>query len=614
MKQKFDPKEWLNNPTENSEPYSVGGGDNLSPSPHHSITPSDTHSQVETIITRIEAQLTDITANYSDWLSLGFAFANEYGEGGRDYYHRISKFYPEYSVANCDKQYDQCLKAKGHGITIKTFFHLAKEAGIDVRSNDDHRCPKEPPPFAPWPVYEEKDTEEEDAPVELPNLPESIFAELPDFLSRVLSLAETKEERDILLLGSITVLGACMPNFYGFYDGDKVHPNLYLFVTSHASAGKGRLKYCKSLVRPIQFALRKEAGQLQQEYENKMREYNVDRLKDPNIEKPQKPAVKMLFLPANCSAAGMFQLLYDNDGKGLIFETEGDTLSLAFKSDQGNYSDAYRKAFHHESISYYRKTDQQFIDIDYPQLSTVLAGTNKQVATLIPNAENGLLSRFIFYYMNIRPIWKNVFSKVKDKGIAEHFNSLGFEYFKLYEAMKEGDPIEFCLSSRQQEEFNVFFSHVQDKYLTLQGMDYMATIRRLALIAYRIAMIFTALRIMETGDFSQKQECLDVDFYATLAMIKVLFRHSSHVFTQLQEEGKTRQKKNKKELFLEGLPEKFNYQDFINISKSLAISERTASRYISEFCDKNLISRTSQKTYLNLMLKNEKDDQNIKEK
>ena len=306
----------------------------------------------------------------------------------------------------------------------------------------------------------------------------------------------------------------------------------------------------------------------------------------------------MLFIPANCSATGVFQLLFDNDGQGLIFETEGDTLSMAFKSDYGNYSDGFRKAFHHESISYYRRTDHEFVEIDSPCLSTVLAGTHKQVSSLIPSAENGLLSRFIFYYMNIKPVWKNVFAPVKDNGIDEHFNQWGFDFFKLYEALNASDAIQFCFTPRQKQEFHQFFSQMQEKYLTLQGMDYMATIRRLGLVSFRIAMIFTALRIMETGDFSQKQQCLDVDFYSTLAMIKVLIRHSSHVFTQLQEEVKSVKKANKKEMFFESLPEKFNRQDFITLAKSLSITERTAANYINDFCDKGLIEKTQHNDYL----------------
>lgn len=73
------------------------------------------------------------------------------------------------------------------------------------------------------------------------------------------------------------------------------------------------------------------------------------------MDKPQEPTLKMLVIPANNSATGLFQILNDNDGKGLIFETEGDTLAQTFKSEHGNYSDGFRKAFHHETITYNRR-------------------------------------------------------------------------------------------------------------------------------------------------------------------------------------------------------------------------------------------------------------------
>ena len=35
----------------------------------------------------------------------------------------------------------------------------------------------------------------------------------------------------------------------------------------------------------------------------------------------------------------------------MIFETEGDTLAQTFKSEHGNYSDDFRKAFHTETYA-----------------------------------------------------------------------------------------------------------------------------------------------------------------------------------------------------------------------------------------------------------------------
>ena len=47
-------------------------------------------------------------------------------------------------------------------------------------------------------------------------------------------------------------------------------------------------------------------------------------------------------------------------------------------SDYGNYSDGFRKAFHHETISYVRRKDREYVNLKHPKLSALLTGTPKQ--------------------------------------------------------------------------------------------------------------------------------------------------------------------------------------------------------------------------------------------
>ncbi len=89
--------------------------------------------EVEVITRRIENSRLDLTCNYQDWLKLGFAFSDEFGESGRSYFHRISKFHPEYDPAKCDEQFDKCLKRGKSGVTIKSFFQAAKDSGLNIR-------------------------------------------------------------------------------------------------------------------------------------------------------------------------------------------------------------------------------------------------------------------------------------------------------------------------------------------------------------------------------------------------------------------------------------------------------------------------------------------------
>jgi hypothetical protein len=435
--------------------------------------------------------------------------------------------------------------------------------------------------------------------MDLPTLPDSVFISLPAFLQKVVARCGSPEDRDMMLLGSLVAFSSCLPKVHGIYGGKKVYSNLFLFITAQASAGKGNLVHCRQLVNPVHETLRLQTQVSRQEYKTGMRQYDLLKWKEGAIEKPDRPPELMLFIPANNSASGVFQLLYENDGCGLIFETEGDTLSHAFQSDSGQYSDGLRKGFHHEMISFHRRTDREHVEIKCPRISVLLSGTYSQLARLILNAENGLFSRFLFYHLNLQPAWKDMFAP-SIEGMEEYFDSLGQEFFSFYKALKEHPAIGFSLTPGQHEQFNAFFIQIQEKYLALQGTDFMATIRRFGLIAFRMAMILTSLRLMETGNFSQKQVCSDSDFQTVLSMIRVLVRHSSHVFSELTGEAKLSRPKDKKEQFLDMLPGKFTFQDFIAFAKGLSINERTAKRHIAVFCEKGFIYRENQGNYINL--------------
>ncbi|HEY3373021.1 MAG TPA: hypothetical protein VGK10_19380 [Prolixibacteraceae bacterium] len=108
------------------------------------------------------------------------------------------------------------------------------------------------------------------------------------------------------------------------------------------------------------------------------------------------------------------------------------------------------------------------------------------------------------------------------------------------------------------------------------------------------------LRIMDSGNFNQKQECSESDFQRVISMIRVLVRHSSHMFSQLPEVNHSAKLKDRKEQFLEQLPPTFTRSDYINLAKGLSISERTADTHIVNFCEMGLILREQRGIYTNL--------------
>src|SRR5690606_25593343 len=149
-------------------------------------------------------------------------------------------------------QFDNCLKSKGQGVSLKTFFFLAKQAGVSIitQSNDQYNAKSsihKSSKATPAQEYQEEEPIKEI----MPTFPKSLYPELPEYLLQVVAVATSDEERDILLLGSLAAISACFPKLYGIYDGKKVFSNLFLFITAQASAGTGRLVPCPSLLHRI---------------------------------------------------------------------------------------------------------------------------------------------------------------------------------------------------------------------------------------------------------------------------------------------------------------------------------------------------------------------------
>jgi len=582
-KKKFNPKDW--------ESQNTTANTAAKPPVY-----SNPNTDIEEITKRIEAVSIDIAPNYADWRDLGFALADALGESGRNYYHRLSCFYPKYNQVETDKQFSKCLKAHGHGVTIKTLYHLAKSAGVNISIPP---VPKVPKTTTISPNSQNGDLGEIEEITEkpLPTIPKTIYQNLPDFLQQATAKATSAEDKDLLLLGSLVAVSPCLPNIYGIYAERTVYPNLFLFVTAQASAGKGRLTLCRKLVEPIHRALREQNKAEKEEYQRQLTEYSMTKDKT-DIERPQEPPLKMLIIPANNSATGLFQILNDNKGIGLIFETEGDTLAQTFKSEHGNYSDGFRKAFHHEIISYNRRKDREFVELETPRLSALLSGTPKQVSTLIPNAENGLFSRFIFYYMNILPVWKDVFAGDDSQTLDDYFRHLGNQFFEFHKILQQQtEPLRFCLTATQQKQFNAYFSQAQNQYLYLCGVDYLATVRRLGLITFRIAMILTTLRIMETGEIRKPMICSDTDFNTALELVKILIQHAANVYNALPAQTETPKQPNQKQQFLEALPPEFSRKDYLTAAKSLNIPDKTAERHIAKFVQSGLINHFAHDKY-----------------
>jgi len=79
--------------------------------------------------------------DYRDWLSIGFGLADQFGEGGRQYFHLLSSCSSKYEQSMCDRQFTHCLRHNGSTgkITIATIYWFAKQAGINTYTEKTKR-------------------------------------------------------------------------------------------------------------------------------------------------------------------------------------------------------------------------------------------------------------------------------------------------------------------------------------------------------------------------------------------------------------------------------------------------------------------------------------------
>ena len=592
LRQSFDVQRWLE----------LNNGKKVDKSPCTNLSiykEADLFGHVSAVVDRIIHAGIDIAPDYPTWIRVGFALASSFGENGRPFFHHVSQLYPRYSREEADKQYTLCLRGKGRGVTIATFFEIAKRAGIDIsvagnvnKAKNVKKAEKvssTPDGYDGIKMEDKADKLKDKTP--FPTFSDRISGHCPAFVQKILNMTSSPMEADLLILGALGMLGPCFSKIYTRYGHKEYHPCLFVFVLGIASGGKGVLTHCRQLVMRIHNELRDRAKAERESYERSKREKSDEMLS-------QKPHQRMLFIPANTSATAVYQILDDNDGVGLIFENEADTMAIMFESDFGNYSSGLRKIFEEEPVCYHRRGDDEHVEIEKPKAAVVLSGTYDQVKKMISDTENGLFSRFCFYSFESDLAWRNMFDEDDAETYDTHMKNLGADVKALFDMLQSSPEIRVAFTSQQQKIFLSFFEKNHSMLLRTYGMDLYATSHRLGVIALRIAMILSALRIMEDGNVSESITCTDDDFWCALAITQVLTQHAAGIYVECYDGKRYAVAKSEKvNRLYNSLPERFTTREFINLADNMGINIKTAPGYLPTFIDKGFLVRLDQGLY-----------------
>jgi hypothetical protein len=346
------------------------------------------------------------------------------------------------------------------------------------------------------------------------------------------------------------------------------------------------MKWSKYFGQAIHDHLTEQSRNERAAFESELERYNnLTKAQRQGVERPEQPPRKMFFIPANSSSSAFIQALSDNNFSGVIFETEADTLADTFKQEWGNFSDVLRKAFHHESTSMFRRKDNEFIEIRDPHIAIALSGTPKQVHNMMPDVENGLFSRFLYYAFEDNSEFKNPFVSHRPVNYTDFFLEKSGIIFELYQQLNNlREPISFQLTEEQGQQFTEQFNAMLSRNKLLLGRDFDANIKRLGLITFRVAMILSALRIPEEGELPNPMICSDLDFQTAMIVATTLEKHAIAVFQNLPNNDL----KGAKLKFFEKLPQQFDRQGYLKVAEELGIHPKTAEKYIGQFKPKLL--------------------------
>ena len=583
----------------------------------------------------------DIAPTYQEYIQLAFAIATDCGEVGRQDFLTLCSLSPKYDRRAADKLFSNALRNGRNNVHLGTAFHLAELCGVKLRSDV---------PSDTYTTFAQKDTasqkgagakvqpsphthtctckEEENS--EMPGSDPRVS--LPTFdghsgwpypLEEILKAGTSPAQRDVLLLGALTVLGAGMGrNVRSSYGGKMVSPSLQTFVVALPAAGKGILSLVRLLAEPIHDEIRQAVTESMKSYRREKAAYDAMGKERGKAEIPEMPLNKMFLISGNNTGTGILQNIIDSDGTGLICESEADTISAAIGSEYGHWSDTLRKAFDHDRLSYNRRTDQEYREVKKSYLSVLLSGTPAQVKPLIPSTENGLFSRQLFYYMHGIWTWINQFES-GETDLEAIFTGIGLEWKKQLDLMKAHGLHTLRLTDEQKQEFNALFADLFFRSGLANDNEMSSSIARLAVNTCRIMAEIAMIRALECDQPYQFKDSSaplltpdkeiaadnikdgiitrwDVtitaeDFHAVLKLVTPLYRHATHILSFLPStEVKHRANADRDALF-EIIGNQFTRAQLLEQAEKMKIKPNTALSWLNRLIKKGLLINTDDK-------------------
>lgn len=313
-------------------------------------------------------------------------------------------------------------------------------------------------------------------------------------LQQVEGLIGDPRIRGAALISFCVGLSSITPNLKIAYQGDLQFCPLYFCLVAPPASGKSEIGKVGHLFDEVQQEKMDRTQCEWREYKEKRKE-----LKPQDRDELPQPPLHTLFLPADTSTAALMKTLADNEGNGLMWESELDTLTRNMKSEYGNFNDILRNNWQGETITSNRKKDREYIRITNPHMSLLCCGTPQQVPHFFGSAENGLFSRFLFGSLPLCIEWRDQFDIEPSKGRVQELARQLLDYHRYRRDGNGSSVVTFTTSQKRQH--RKVWEQTNLEVYELGGDELIASVRRHALAQLRIAALLTSLEQWEKREF-----------------------------------------------------------------------------------------------------------------
>jgi len=431
----------------------------------------------------------------------------------------------------------------------------------------------------------------------MPRFSNFIYENLPSILKNITDKFDDPMDKDIILFSQITTLSSLFPDVSMLYAKNTINPNIQSIIIGKSGIGKGIIKQCKNSFSKIEEDEDRIEQQLLKTQEvNK--QYNKQNSKKPNFTPKDEtiPDYKKSILSADSSFASMYIKAKRNNGTGLLFAGELDSMTKNSGNDWGDWSVLLRAA--HPNEEYRMERVGRDEKIKKVKIALLASGTPDQLPKYFPNKSDGTLARHLFYYadkpFDILP-QNELFP---DFDYDEYFiDTYSIDVDAMYNYYK-GKEIRISMPKHLGEKYRDTLVKMKDILLLLDD-KLSSTLVRLGASGMKICMLLTIMRKYDEvlnsslNFMPTKLEIQELELDMVIDMLmNTLVKHTHIIYNAIPDEEKPfGEVKTYNEVdLLEELNEKFTRGEMIYlVENKLGKKISTADRIIKKLKEKKLI-------------------------